>query len=282
MGEVFIGSRALAKGTLTRHELQKWYRPIFRDVYVPKTSTVTLRDRTVGAWLSTHSEAVIAGVAASALHGANWVNPDVPIELVSRHLRPQPGLVVRTETLASDEITRVAKLPVTTRERTAFDLGRHLPRGEALVRMDALMRSMVFSTEDVLLLAKRYQGARGIRQLRELLPLVDGGAASPQESLLRLAFIDAGLPPPTTQLPIIDSQGYLVRIVDMAWEEFMVAAEYDGEQHQTDRYQYRKDAQVLPKLARMGWYVVRAFKEDRRADVAAEARAAMISRGWNP
>lgn len=282
MGEVFIGSRAVAEGTLTRHGLQKWYRPIFRDVYVPKTSTVTLRDRTLGAWLSTHSQAVIAGVAASALHGANWVNPDGPIELISRHLRPQPGLVVRRETLAADEITRVAGLPITTRARTAFDLGRHLPRGEALARMDALMRAMVFSTEDVLLLAKRYRGARGIRQLRELHSLVDGGAASPQESLLRLAFIDAGLPAPTTQLPIVDRHGYLVRIVDMAWEEFMVAAEYDGEQHQTDRYQYRKDARVLPKLARMGWFVVRAFKEDRRADVAAEARAALISRGWKP
>jgi hypothetical protein len=32
----------------------------------------------------------------------------------------------------------------------------------------------------------------------------------------------------------------------------------------------------------MGWYVVHAFKEDRRADVAAEARSVMISRGWKP
>jgi hypothetical protein len=282
MGEVFIGSRALAEGTLTRYELQKWYRPIFRDVYVPKVGAVTLRDRTAGAWLTTGSQGVIAGVAASALHGASWVNPDIRIELVSRHLRPQPGLVVRTETLAPDEITRVAGFPVTTRARTAFDLGRHLPRGEALARMDALMRSMIFSTEDVQVLAKLHQGARGIRQLRELLPLIDGGAASPQESLLRLAFVDAGLTAPTTQLPIVDSRGYLVRIVDMAWDEFKVAAEYDGEQHQTDRYQYRKDARVLPTLARMGWIMIRAFKEDRRADVAAEARAALISRGWKP
>jgi hypothetical protein len=148
--------------------------------------------------------------------------------------------------------------------------------------MDALMRSMVFSTEDVLLFVKRYQGARGIRQLRELLPLVDGGAASPQESLLRLAFIDAGLPKPVTQLPVVNNRGYVVRIVDMAWEEFKVAAEYDGEQHQTDRYQYRQDARVLPTLARVGWFVVRAFKEDRRDNVAAEARAALISRGWKP
>jgi len=61
IGEVFVGSRAVAEGALSRHELRKWYRPIFRDVYVPKASTVTLRDRTVGAWLSTHGQAVIAG-----------------------------------------------------------------------------------------------------------------------------------------------------------------------------------------------------------------------------
>lgn len=282
MDEVFLGSRALADGAVTRHELRTSYRPIFRDVYVPRTTAVTLRDRTVGAWLSTHSQSVIAGVAASALHGANWVDADIPIELISRHLRAQSGLVVRREQLAAEEITRIARLAVPTRACTAFDLGRHLTRGDALARMDALMRSMLFSTEDVLLLAKRYQGARGIRQLRELLPLVDGGAASPQESLLRLAFLDAGLPKPVTQLPIVDCRGFLVRIVDMAWEEFKVAAEYDGERHQTNRYQYRKDARVLPTLARMGWIVVRAFKEDRRVDVAAEARAALISRGWKP
>lgn len=282
MGEVFIGSRAVVDGALTRHELKTWYRPIFRDVYVPKFSPATLRDRTVGAWLATHRHGVIAGVAAAALHGASWVDANVPIELISRHVRPQPGLVVRTETLAPNEITRIAKLPVTTGARTAFDLGRHLPRGGALARMDALMRSMPFSLEDVMLLDKHHPGARGIRQLRELLPLVDGGAASPQESLLRLAFIDAGLPKPVTQYLIVDGRGFLVRITDMAWEEFKVAAEYDGLQHQTDRYQYRKDARVLPRLARLGWHVIRAFKEDRREDVAAEARAALISRGWTP
>jgi hypothetical protein len=37
--------------------------------------------------------------------------------------------------------------------RTAFDLGRYLPRGEALARLDALIRVQLFSTEDVLLLA---------------------------------------------------------------------------------------------------------------------------------
>jgi hypothetical protein len=226
---------------LTRHELQRWYRPIFRGIHVPKHSLPSLRDRTVSAWLASDRQAVVAGAAASALHGAQWVDDDIPIELISRRARPQRGVLVGNETLAEDEITKVAGLPVATRARTAFDLGRHLKRGEALSRLDALMRSQVFSAEDVLLLAKRHQGQRGLQQLRELLPLVDGGAASPKETWLRLLFIDAGLPRPTTQIPVVDERGRLVRMLDMGWEDFLVGAEYDGDQHRTNREQYVKD-----------------------------------------
>lgn len=282
MERVFIGTEAVASGELTAHELRRWYRAIYRDVYVDRRCAPTLRDRTIGAWLWSRRQAVIAGVAASALHGANWVDPDVPIELILRTSRPQPGLLVRNETLEDDEVTWACKLPVTTRARTAFDLGRHLPREQAVARLDALMRSMVFSTEDVLLLAKRHHGARGLKRLRAALTLVDGGAASPRETWLRLLFIDAGLPKPTTQIPICGQNGRLIRMVDMGWEEYMVAAEYDGDQHRTDRPQYVKDLRVLPKLARMGWHVVRAIKEDRDEDIVASARAALTARGWKP
>jgi hypothetical protein len=223
---------------------------------------------------------VIAGVAASALHGAAWVDDDIPIELVAR-TRPQSGLVLRRETLGDDEITRVDCMAATTVARTAFDLGRRLARGEALARLDALMRASPFSTEDVLLLEKRYRGARGVCQLREMLPLVDGGAASPQETRLRLLFIDAGPPRPTTQIPIVENRK-LVRVVDMGWEEFMVVAEYDGDQHRTDRKQYVKDVRVLRKLERLGWIVIRVIKEDRDEDTIERAWTALISRGWKP
>jgi hypothetical protein len=233
MGEVFAGGQVVAAGQLTRYQLQRWYRPIFRGIYIPKRTVPTLLDRTVGAWLSSKRQAVIAGVAASALHGAQWVDADIPIEMMSRSVRPQRGLIVRNEALGHDEITRVAGLPVTTPARTAFDLGRHLPRGRALERLDALMHATPFSIEDVLLIAKRHPGARGTRRLRELLALVDGGAASPKESWLRLLFLDAGFPKPTTQIPVVEG-GRLVRMLDMGWEYFMVAAEYDGDQHRTN------------------------------------------------
>ena len=95
-----------------------------------------------------------------------------------------------------------------------------------------------------------------------------------------MLFIDAGLPTPATQIPIYDHRGRLIRMVDMGWEEFMVAAEYDGDQHRTDRPQYVKDIRVLPKLERMGWIVIRAIKEDRDEDLIERARRALVSRGW--
>lgn len=248
MGDVFIGSEAITAGRLTRHELQRWYQPMFRGVYVSRRSVPTLWDRTVGAWLATRRHGVIAGNAASALHGAQWVDVDVAIELISPTTRPQHGLVIRRETLCDDEITRVVGLPVTTLARTAYDLGRHLSRGEAVARLDALMRATPFSRDDVLLLAKRHAGARGVRRLRDVLPLVDGGAASPKETWLRLLLIDAGLPVPTTQIPVVH-RWRNVGVLDMGWEKYMVAAEYDGDQHRSDRGRYVKDQRRLRKLA---------------------------------
>jgi hypothetical protein len=281
MGGVFIGSEALARGALTEYELRRWHRPVFRDVYMEKRCTPTLRDRVTGAWLWSRRRGVIAGVAASALHGASWVNDDQTIELISTSARRQSGLIVRNEILADDEITWVGKLPVTTRVRTAFDLGRHLPRSEAIARLDSLMRSQMFSIEDVLLLAKRYRGARGLKALRAALPLVDGGAASPRETWLRMLYIDAGLPRLTTQIPILDGRK-VVRWADMGWEEFMVVSEYDGDQHRTDRRQYTKDIRSLRRARSLGWIVDQVIKEDRPDDIVERARTALMSRGWKP
>lgn len=276
-----MGSEAMAQGSLTRYELRRWHRPVFRDVYVPARHEVTLLDRTEGAWLWSRRRAVIAGVAASALHGAAWVDDDIPIEVIWNCTRPPAGVIARDETLGDDELTRVACLPVTTVARTAYDLGRHLPREQAVARLDALMHATPFSIEDVLLLAKRHSGARGLRRLRTALPLVDGGSASPKETWLRLLLIDAGFPTPTTQIPVLDGT-WPVAWVDMGWEKYKIAAEYDGDHHRTDRRVYRKDQRRLRKLERLGWIVIRVIAGDTPDDIIERVRVALLARGWRP
>lgn len=275
----FIGSEAVAAGHLTRAQLRRWYRPIYRGVYVPERHEVSLRDRIVGASLC--SNAVIAGIAASAVHGASWVDSDIAIELVAG-VRRQRGLLVRDETLADGETTQVSGLRVTTVARTAFDLARYLPRDKAVPRLDALANVRPFTATDVLSVANRHPGARGLRQLRVALPLIDGGSESPRETWLRLLFVDAGLPCPTTQFVIRDEQGGYVRRVDMCWEAYKVGAEYDGQQHRSDRDQYVRDVRVNRVLQRLGWHIVHVIKEDARAEIIREARAALIARGWRP
>ncbi|OBG35594.1 hypothetical protein [Mycolicibacter heraklionensis] len=279
MNNLIVGSEALARGEVTRHELARWYRRLFPDVYLPKRQRATLRDRTVGAWLWSRRRATVAGVAASALHGAQWVDDDIPIELIWDNTHPPRGIKVRNETTAEDEFTYTCRLPVTTPARTAFDLGRHLPRGNSLARLDALMRATPFSAADVRKLAKRYPGARGLRQLRELLPLVDGGAASPKESWLRLVLVDAGFPPPVTQIPV-HKDWRLVAMLDTGWEDFKVAVEYDGDQHRTDRREYVRGHRREQTLAQLGWLNIKVIAEDRRDNVIDRTYRALTSRGW--
>jgi very-short-patch-repair endonuclease len=112
-----------------------------------------------------------------------------------------------------------------------------------------------------------------VRQCRTALSLMDGGAQSPKESWLRLVLIDAGLPRPVTQIRITDRN--LVAYLDMGWEQLMVAVEYDGEQHRTDRSQYVKDIRRAEMASRLGWNVIRVINEDRPNLVVQRAREAL-------
>lgn len=276
--EVFRGSEAMRQGRLSPYQLRTRFRAIHPDVYLPEYAAPSLRTRSVAAWLWSDRRAVVAGLAAAALHGSRWVDDDAPVEVIWRNQHAPAGVIARNARLRPDEVTRVAGLPVTTVVRTAYDLARQFPVGEAVARLDALMLATPFSTADVARLARRYPGARGQRQLRALLPLVDPGAASPKETWLRLLLIDAGLPTPETQIPVTENWR-TIGVLDMGWERYRVAVEYDGDQHRTDRRQYARDQRRIRRLTELGWIVIRVIAEDRPDDVVRRVRAALVGRG---
>ncbi len=278
MNEVFVGSEAVRQGRLTPYQLRSRFQAIYPDVFLAEFATPSLRTRSVAAWLWSGRRGVVASLAAAALHGSRWIDDDVPIELIWRNQHAPTGVITRNQRAQPDEVTRVAGLPVTTPARTAFDLARQLPTGEAVARLDALMRATPFCVEEVLLLVKRYPGARGLRRLRAALPLVDAGAASPKETWLRLVLIDAGLPAPETQIPV-NENWRTVGVLDIGWERYKVAAEYDGDQHRTDRRQYARDQWRMRRLEALGWIVIRVIAEDKPEDVVRRVREALVRRG---
>jgi hypothetical protein len=279
MDDVFIGSEALRQGKLSRYQLRAGFRAIYPDVYLAAGATSSLRARSEAAWLWSGRRGVLAGLAAAALHGSDWIGDDEAVELIWRNPHPPAGVLTRNQRVESDEVTRVDGLPVTTSARTAFDLSRQLPIGDAVARLDALMRATPFSVEDVLLLAKRHPGARGLWRLRSALPIVDSGAASPKETWLRLLLIDAGFPAPDTQIPVV-AQFRTVAVLEMGWERFKVAVEYDGDQHRSSRSQYVRDIRRLKALEACGWIVVRVIAEDPPDDVVRWVRVALRRRGY--
>jgi very-short-patch-repair endonuclease len=58
----------------------------------------------------------------------------------------------------------------------------------------------------------------------------------------------------------------------------MVAVEYDGDQHRTDRRQYVMDIRRAQMLERLGWQVIRVVNEDRPSYVVGRVRDALARR----
>lgn len=272
-----IGSEALASGRLSRHRLRMAYRPVFPDVYLPEHSQLSLEMRIRAAWLWSRRRAVIGGAAAAALHGAEWIPDGVPVELIHHNARPPDGVLTRRGTLAAGETQLCDGLVVTTPERTAFDIGRRGAVRSAVVRLDSLARATGLKVDDVLRVAKAHPRSPGLLRLEAALELVDPGAQSPRESYLRLLLIDAGLPRPQTQIPVLAADGLPVAYLDLGWQESMVAVEYDGDQHRSDRRQYVKDIRRMEMLEQLGWTIVRVVAEDRPERIIQRVRAALTN-----
>lgn len=73
--------------------------------------------------------------------------------------------------------------------------------------------------------------------------------------------------------------------LDLGWEEFKVAVEYDGQEHHTSAADQQHDADRREELRRRGWRVI-AVRRDaipaQTADLLHHVANALIERGWQP
>lgn len=263
--------------------MRRRYEQLYPGVYVPRGIEPTARQRAHAAWLWSQRRGVIAGQSAAATLGAKWVDGGQPAELIHDNRKSPAGLIVRSEELADGESLAIRGTQVTTAARTAFDLGRHTAqRVQAVQRLDALANATGIKALDIEVIAAAHPGARGLRRLRAVLPLVDGGAESPQETVARLALTDAGLPPPQTQVNVFGQYGDFIARVDMAYDEVKVAIEYDGPQHWTDSAVRQHDIDKEFEMTALGWFTIRAGRDllkYRRATYIARVANALRERG---
>jgi hypothetical protein len=274
----FIGTEAIAEGALTKAQLATRCHRLFPGVYVARDVEVTAELRAQAGWLWSGRRGVVGGFAAAALHGSKWVGDVQAVDLIHDNWRPPPGIQTHGDRVEKDEVEVISDVRLTSPARTALDFGCWYPIMTAVAGIDALARAIEIKAADLERLVRRYPGRRGIARARQAIALFDAGAQSPKESWLRVVLIQAGLPRPQTQIPVLDEFGSAIAYLDMGWENVKVAVEYDGEQHRADRRQYNWDVRRLEIVDRLGWIVIRVVAGDRPAEVVRRVRGALARR----
>lgn len=221
--------------------------------------------------LNTH--AVISHTSAAVLHGL----PVWSSDLKTVHLtRPRTGgggkrrqlLTIHTQPLTAADLDMVDGIPVTSLERTVFDLARTLPFDRAVAAGDRAL-ALGMALEIVAEMLERARRWTGVSKARRVAHFIDGRAESTGESVSRIRCADFGLPAPELQLPVTLPDG-TTAYGDFGWPELMTIGEFDG------RVKYEKllrrgesaaDVVVREKrredlLRALGWQIVRWIWDD--------------------
>ena len=270
-----LGTEAIAAGALTRSALRWNYTPLHPDVYQLKTARRDLYTNTFAAWLWSRRKGIIAGRAAAALYGAQWIDDTSPIEMIAKHGRRRPGVVIREERIGEDEVRSIGKLLVTSPARTALDLGRHFPRDEAVAHLDALAAATGVTRPEIRTLEERYRGTRAMPAARTAIALMDGGARSPRETALRLMLIDAGLPRPRTAISLSDDLWDAT--IGMGWVAPKIGIDCEESRSGLNPVQ---DIGCQDLFQRLGWYYIRVLPQHAPAVTLHRIRQAFRLRGW--
>ncbi|WP_326555379.1 endonuclease domain-containing protein [Micromonospora sp. NBC_01813] len=294
--EPFSGSRAIAAGLITRRMLNgPHWRRILPDVYVHESSydpddhrmwcRAAAARLPPGAAIHELSAAFLWGVDLLPLRGPR--QPVVPVHIALPKTARQyshPRVKSAYRMLAFDDITSLSGLPLTTGVRTAFDLGRSLPRADALGALDTVLRRRLVTRAHLAAYIDTRPRLRGLQQVRELLALAEPLSESPMESRLRLLLHDAGLPKPTPQYEVRDAplggKGRFIARVDLAYPQWRIAIEYEGDHHR-ERATFRKDVYRFNALREAGWLALRFTADDvlrRKEQVAQKVRHAIAER----
>ncbi|MFC8801803.1 hypothetical protein ACFT2C_29085 [Promicromonospora sp. NPDC057138] len=165
-------------------------------------------------------------------------------------------------TLAPEDVTEAAGLPVTSLARTVVDCARTLHPLEALVIADSAL-ALGADRAELLAMLDAQTGRRGIQRARLVIELADAGPQSAWETWVRYELLRAGLPRPATQMPVQTDAGLFH--TDLGYEQWALGIEFDGQ------VKYRPDG-VRPGHDPAQEYLAEKARADaiRRAGVTLE------------
>lgn len=258
-------------------------RRVLYGVLVASQVPDSLRLRVAAVKLVIPEHGVAVDATASWVHGVDALPrsaihemPTLDVYSLEGHRIRRSGVRSGSRGLLSRDVEVIDGLQVTTKHRTCLDLGRFLWRYDALGAIDGFLRagvcpSMLQADLD------RFKGFRGVRQLRELLPLATPLAESNPESALRLFWIESGIGDPQPQVWVDDDAGTPRYRIDIGDPEVGYGVEYFGEE-------FHDVSAEAADNARLSWLDERGWEMDvfRKEDVYAwdAAPIGRLRAGW--
>ncbi|QGH70364.1 type IV toxin-antitoxin system AbiEi family antitoxin domain-containing protein [Pseudactinotalea sp. HY158] len=272
----------------TRTRRGEWHR-VTTGVYDLRAGSESVdrfdHARLRSAWtglLATDPHGIAAGACALALLGA-WglptsLRPEVCLP-GAMHTPGAAGVTVRrfSKPLELVELhgRRLAS-PVTALIQAVPEW----PRDVVVAVLDSALNRGLIAAVDLERIRTGVRGRRGAAQLHPWWPLVDGRAGSPVETKARLQCLDAGLPPPRLQVPILDATGWPMAFADLGWlrtDGIWVVVEIDGRSIHTRPEALFRDRARQNAIAQAGGYLLLRFtaKDVRERRIANEVAHAL-------
>lgn len=195
------------------------------------------------------------------------------------HRPRRRDLISHHTDIPESDIEEAGGLRFTTAARTYVDLASMLDRSDLVAAGDVLLRDHGLTPADLLTQISARLRYPGKELARSSLDWLDGRAASPRESHLRVLLREAGLPTPEVNGVIKDDFGGFLAIGDLVFWAERVIVEYDGVVH-APMEQRAKDAARRAVLREHGWIVVEIVGEDMQYPhrVIARVTAALAHR----
>lgn len=236
---------------------------IHQGVYSLTPKSLLTRDGLyMAAVLACGPGAALSHRSAARLHGLrDYGYTRIEVTVPSRSTRTRSGVLIhRSTTLTEADVTVVNGIPVTTIERTLFDLAevttqRQLER--AFDQAEMIEGLHLVKINDQL---ARNPTRRAVKKIRKVLTEHYIGS-TPTENDFEEALLSItrrlGLPDPRAQFWIDPGDGEPPIRADFAWPEHRIVVEADGHKTHGTKQAFESDRRRDQRLIAAGWRVIR-------------------------
>jgi very-short-patch-repair endonuclease len=269
------------EGLVARGELERMHRGVYRTTAAP----ITQRHRLLAGLMAAGDGAVVSHRSALDAHGApNFSCALVELTKRSSSLPLHGGLVVhRSSTMLPVDVTRVDRMWMTTKERTAIDVCSVLPAPLVMLAVEHWLASRAMRLDDLHDAVQRLRplpGAAAMSRALEARELGNVVADSVAEQRLGDLLLRSGMPAQHHVL-VTTSTGFTYEL-DWAYPTSMLGLEMDGfGVHMRSVGAFDDDRFRRNELQNAGWQILNFTERQVRRNpgrVVQQVRAALACR----